>query len=109
MNGATGNGDQELLWPRDVAELCGVDPKTVSRWANQGLIDYVRTPGGQRRFRPADVRALATAGDMTTAQVAALFQVGPQTVWRWTKRGKLTALQTPGGQRRYSAAEVRAL
>ena len=45
MHGAAGNadGDQGLLWPREVAELCGVGSETVRRWARLGLIEYVRT------------------------------------------------------------------
>ncbi len=112
MNGAAGNanGDQELLWPREVAELCGVGPETVTRWARQGLLEYVRTPGGQRRYRAADVWALAAVRDLlTTAQVAAMFRVDPRTVWTWTKKGKLTAIRTHGRRVRYRQAEVQAL
>jgi predicted site-specific integrase-resolvase len=32
-----------------------VDPKTVTRWANAGLIPVVRTPGGRRRYPEAEV------------------------------------------------------
>jgi excisionase family DNA binding protein len=32
------------------AQLCGVHPATVWRWAEEGLLPYVWTPGGQRRF-----------------------------------------------------------
>ncbi len=113
MNGEAGNaGDHELLWPREVAELCGVGPETVTRWARQGRIRYVRTPGGHRRYRAADVWALAAAAvaDMlTTAQVAAMFGVDPRTVWTWTKQGKLTAVRTPSRRVRYRQAEVQAL
>ena len=35
-----------------------VDPKTVTRWAAAGKLGSVRTPGGHRRFREAEVRAL---------------------------------------------------
>lgn len=41
-----------------------VDPKTVGRWALSGLLPSVRTPGGHRRYREADVRALLTPTDV---------------------------------------------
>jgi excisionase family DNA binding protein len=47
-----------LMTPGEVASLFRVDPKTVSRWAISGRIPSVRTPGGHRRFRETDVRAL---------------------------------------------------
>jgi len=43
---------------RTVAELFRVDPKTVARWASNGWIGSIRTPGGHRRFRESGVRAL---------------------------------------------------
>ena len=47
-----------LLTPREVAELFGVDPKTVTRWAKAGKLTSIRTLGGHRRYRAADVEAL---------------------------------------------------
>ena len=38
-----------------------------------------------------------------------MFRVDPKTVTRWAKAGKLSAIRTLGGHRRYSAAEVRSL
>lgn len=50
--------DDRLLTPGEVAALFRVDPKTVTRWASAGRIHSIRTPGGHRRFRESDVRAL---------------------------------------------------
>ncbi|MCU1676394.1 MAG: binding domain protein excisionase family [Frankiales bacterium] len=47
-----------LLTPGEVATLFRVDPKTVTRWAAAGRIGSIRTPGGHRRFRESEVRAL---------------------------------------------------
>src|SRR5213080_1477204 len=47
-----------LLTPGEVAQLFRVDPKTVTRWAAAGRIGSIRTPGGHRRFRESEVRAL---------------------------------------------------
>jgi len=44
-----------LLTPREVAELLGVDPKTVTRWAKAGKLTSIRTLGGHRRFRKSEV------------------------------------------------------
>ena len=44
-----------LLTPREVADLCGVDPKTVPRWAKAGKLTSIRTLGGHRRFRKSEV------------------------------------------------------
>ena len=46
---------------------------------------------------------------LTPGEVAALFHVDPRTVTRWANEGRLTAIRTLGGHRRYSADEVRAL
>lgn len=46
---------------------------------------------------------------LTPAEVASLFRVDPKTVTRWAKAGKLTAIRTLGGHRRYRASEVNAL
>ena len=52
-----GNSER-LLTPGEVAALFRVDPKTVTRWAASGRISSIRTPGGHRRFRESEVRAL---------------------------------------------------
>lgn len=46
---------------------------------------------------------------LTPGQVAKLFGVDPKTVTRWASAGKLTALHTLGGHRRYRAREVHRL
>jgi excisionase family DNA binding protein len=40
------------------------------------------------------------------AEVAAILCVGPKTVARWAKAGKLNSFRTPGGHRRYLKADV---
>ena len=46
---------------------------------------------------------------LTPSEVAQMFRVDPKTVTRWAKAGKLTAVKTLGGHRRYKESEVRAL
>lgn len=43
---------------------------------------------------------------LTPSEVAAIFRVDPKTVTRWAKSGKLTAIRTLGGHRRYRQSEV---
>ena len=42
----------------EVARLAGVTIPTVRNWEKAGKLVAFRTPGGQRRFRLADVQAL---------------------------------------------------
>lgn len=46
---------------------------------------------------------------LTPGQVAEMFKVNPKTVTRWARAGKITAIRTLGGHRRYKAEEIRAL
>ena len=40
----------ELMTPSEVARLFRVDAKTVSRWAQEGKLPFIRTLGGHRRY-----------------------------------------------------------
>ncbi|GAC1364785.1 MAG: hypothetical protein NVSMB32_07680 [Actinomycetota bacterium] len=51
--------ENEYLLAAQVARLLHVSPKTVSRWAKEGKLPYVRTLGGHRRFPGAPIRELA--------------------------------------------------
>lgn len=44
---------------------------------------------------------------LTPAEVAALFRVNPKTVTRWARAGKISAIRTLGGHRRFRASEIR--
>lgn len=52
---------ERLLTPSEVAAIFRVDPKTVTRWAKVGKLSSIRTLGGHRRFREAEVQALLAA------------------------------------------------
>ena len=43
---------------------------------------------------------------LTPAEVAAMFGVSPKTISRWSRRGKITAVLTLGGHRRFRASEI---
>lgn len=53
----------ELLTPREVAEIFAVNPKTVVRWANTGKLRFTRTPGGRRRYSRREIESLIREGD----------------------------------------------
>jgi excisionase family DNA binding protein len=46
------------LTASQAAALLQVSPKTVSRWAKEGKLPYVRTLGGHRRYPDSEIRAL---------------------------------------------------
>ena len=46
---------------------------------------------------------------LTPAEVAAIFGVGPKTVARWAKAGRLSSIRTLGGHRRFYSKEIAAL
>ena len=54
------NPNDELLTPAEVAEIFGVNSKTVTRWADSGRLGFIRTRGGHRRFRRSEITALLT-------------------------------------------------
>jgi excisionase family DNA binding protein len=49
----------EYLRTADVARVLHVSTKTVSRWANDKKLPYMRTLGGHRRYPAQAIRQLA--------------------------------------------------
>jgi excisionase family DNA binding protein len=47
-----------FLRPAEVAELLSVSPKTVSRWAKEGKLPFLKTLGGHRRYPAAAIQEL---------------------------------------------------
>ncbi|MFZ4515030.1 MAG: BldC family transcriptional regulator [Acidimicrobiia bacterium] len=45
---------------------------------------------------------------LTPSEVASMFRVNPKTVTRWARAGKISAIRTLGGHRRFRASEIRA-
>jgi excisionase family DNA binding protein len=50
----------------DASALLGVHPTTLRRWADSGDIPCLRTPGGHRRFRTAELAAWTKGMQATT-------------------------------------------
>ncbi|GEM_PF-434856 len=102
---------EPLLTSGEVATIFRVDKRTVTRWADTGKLTSIRTLGGHRRFREAEVRSMLPFAEplLTPGEVATMFHVDPKTVTQWAKASKLTSIRTLGGHRRYRETEVRAL
>lgn len=48
----------DLLRPREVADLFGVRTSTIARWAREGKLTPLRTLGGHRRYSRQGIRRL---------------------------------------------------
>jgi len=62
------NDQAEWVSLRHAAEILGVHPATVRNWADRGELASRRTPGGHRRFRKADLQALAKSQHVSDVQ-----------------------------------------
>jgi excisionase family DNA binding protein len=51
-----------LLLPAEAAERLGVSTRTLTRWADEGLIPVVVLPTGHRRYLTSDVTAVLEQG-----------------------------------------------
>jgi excisionase family DNA binding protein len=58
-SGKTATEYPSYLRTAQVADLLYVSPKTVSRWAKEGKLPFLKTLGGHRRFPEAEIRELA--------------------------------------------------
>ena len=64
----------------------------------------------RRMFSITKAEAMEAHDDetlLTPSEVAAMFRVNPKTVTRWARAGKISAIRTLGGHRRFRASEIR--
>lgn len=54
----------QLYTTHDISRLLQVDPSTVSKWIDRGILMAFRTPGGHRRVRSSDLRTFLIAHEM---------------------------------------------
>ena len=74
----------------------------------------VETP--RKRFRESSVTQMEPNPEasqhpepeelLTPSEVAAMFRVNPKTVTRWARSGKISAIRTLGGHRRFRKSEI---
>lgn len=81
---------RQYLSTADAAELLGVGPTSVKRWADLGLLRCVRTAGNHRRFMPDEVERFARslqAGQIGLHTPPATARVLPEApIMLWTDR-----------------------
>jgi excisionase family DNA binding protein len=58
-SGKVATNHPSYLSTGEVAGLLFVSPKTVSRWAKEGKLPFMKTLGGHRRYPEAEIRELA--------------------------------------------------
>ena len=56
--------NQQLYTTHEISRLLQVDPSSVSKWIDRGILLAFRTPGGHRRVRGSDLRAFLEAHHM---------------------------------------------
>ena len=61
----------QLFTTHDISRLLQVDPSTVSKWIDRGILMAFRTPGGHRRVRSGDLRSFLIAHQMPIPDVPA--------------------------------------
>lgn len=54
----------------EAAGILKVHPETLRRWADEGKVPSVRTPGGERRFRREDIALVYADSPAVTAAEA---------------------------------------
>jgi excisionase family DNA binding protein len=57
---------ERLYTPDELGALFRVDPRTATRWAAQGRVESIKTPGGRWRFRESAVRRALGQPDAST-------------------------------------------
>lgn len=62
-----------FLTTKEAARALGVTLRTVQLWVNDGKLQAARTPGGHRRIRTSDVRALQETMGIKPAKVAVML------------------------------------
>ena len=91
-----------MLTPGEVALMARVDRKTVVRWAREGAIPSLSTPGGHYRFRAAAVHAFLarrrprTAPQRFAPEASARIRYGPRSAAALCKTPRLPDTAVPG-------------
>ena len=60
--------NEDLLSTRAAASLLGVGTTSIKRWSAEGILPCIKTAGGHRRFRRADVLSLRKQGSTATSE-----------------------------------------
>jgi len=60
MQNLTNPAESDLLLSKEVMAATRISRRTLDRMVEDGRLPVIRIPGGQRRYRRADVEALLT-------------------------------------------------
>lgn len=81
------------------------------KWGRQDAEAPDRTRAGNASESEEPAMAMDASSEhealLTPSEVAAMFRVNPKTVTRWARAGKISAIRTLGGHRRFRASEIR--
>jgi len=67
--------EEIYLTPKKAAELLGVHPLTLYRWAKSGKIKYIRTPGGRFRYPLSEIKRILQQEEMVDKRFRAVIYV----------------------------------
>jgi excisionase family DNA binding protein len=65
---------RDLMTPAEVSATFRVHPKTVTRWAEAGRLQVIRTLGGHRRFWKDEIEAILSGEGQAEVEAAAAEQ-----------------------------------
>src|SRR3954454_1668126 len=85
----------------------GMDSRHPSPDGRQGRRAPARTDQRRPRWSTMAMEPEEDDALLTPSEVAAMFRVNPKTVTRWARAGKISAIRTLGGHRRFRASEIR--
>ncbi len=84
-------------------------PNTLVVWDRLKALSTL-PQGGETMAEVEPTHTQTSAGEeelLTPAEVARMFRVNPKTVTRWARAGKISAIRTLGGHRRFRASDIR--
>jgi excisionase family DNA binding protein len=101
---ATAGHAADLYLHNQLPGIDGIGPRRTSEIAVSLIYAGLIHPDGTTGPGPG-----TSSDNVKLAEVAAVFRVHTKTIIRWTDTGKLPCYRTPGGHRRFRAADIRAL
>ena len=99
---------EKLVRIREAAEVLGVSIDTVRRWEKKGLINSIRTSGGQRVFDLAKLRQFKTQRPLTISEAAKLIGVSTSSLRRFEETGLIVPERNKNGERIYTRTALHA-
>lgn len=101
---------RQTFVPGELARVCRVNTNTLTSWCRDGLMPFLKTPGGQHRYRRRELTFLPGPGHdpqlLTYAEFAAALRVHPHSLTRWRRRGRIQPVCLPGGYPRLLRADA---